>query len=298
MKKKSLKIILLFIEILIVLAAILLIKKSISKPEWKITQYSDDSGSQAMFYTITSDENDLIIVDGGYTTNAEKVKDVIREYGNHVEAWILTHPHPDHIGAFNEVYAQSEEIVIEQIYDNGLDYEYYDTLDQSWDDIGTYSTYLNLIQGDNRVKHIMRNAQFEINNLKFEVMNSYDETSKGYSEDIGNDGSLVFKVSDGKQSMLFTGDCHSESVSEYLIQEYGERLKSDYVQMGHHGNNSLPKEFYEYVNPSTAFFDAPEWLVNGEQYTTKETEAYMTEMGAKVLDYRTAPNTIELKQHR
>lgn len=68
--------------------------------------------------------------------------------------------------------------------------------------------------------------------------------------------------------------------------------------MGHHGNNSLPKEFYEYVNPSTAFFDAPEWLVNGEQYTTKETEAYMTEMGAKVLDYRTAPNTIELKQHR
>lgn len=47
-----------------------------------------------------------------------------------------------------------------------------------------------------------------------------------------------------------------------------------------------------------AFFDSPEWLVNGEQYTTKETETYMLEMGAKVMDYRTAPDTIELKQHR
>lgn len=58
--------------------------------------------------------------------------------------------------------------------------------------------------------------------------------------------------------------------------------------------NSLP----EYVNLSMAFFDSPEWLVNGEQYTTKETETYMLEMGAKVMDYRTAPDTIELKQHR
>lgn len=295
MKKKYLRILFVCVGIVFACSGIFVIKKMWLIPKWEITQYSDDSGSQAMFYTITSDQKDVIIIDGGYTSNADKVKRVIKEYENHVDAWILTHPHPDHLGAFNEIYAQSDEIVIGKIYDNGLDYVYYDTLDQEWDNIDTYATYLKLVEGDDRVKHIVRNDQLKIKNLTFEFMNSYDEISQGYSEDIGNDGSLVFKVSDGKQSMLFTGDCHSDSVSEYLIQEYGERLKADYVQMGHHGNNSLPKEFYEYVNPSKAFFDAPEWLVNGEQYSTKETEMYMMKMGAEVLDYRTAPNTIKLK---
>ena len=293
--KHTKKYLLMCIEVIAAILIIFLIFRLTADTKWEITQYSDASESQAIFYTITSNKKDLVVIDGGVTANAEKVREVIKKNGNHVDAWILTHPHPDHIGAFNEIYAQPGKIKIDQIYDNGLDYEYYDTLDREWDNIGTYATYLDLTSGDSRIKHVSRNTTLEIKDLTFEFMNTYDEISKEFKEDIGNDASLVFKVSrkEGPKTMLFTGDCHSAVVSEYLIKEYGERLKADYVQMGHHGNNTLPQKFYEYVNPSKACFDAPEWLVNGEQFTTKATQDYMCTMGAEVYDYTTSPNRLD-----
>ncbi len=193
--KHTKKYLLMCIEVIAAILIIFLIFRLTADTKWEITQYSDASESQAIFYTITSNKKDLVVIDGGVTANAEKVREVIKKNGNHVDAWILTHPHPDHIGAFNEIYAQPGKIKIDQIYDNGLDYEYYDTLDREWDNIGTYATYLDLTSGDSRIKHVSRNTTLEIKDLTFEFMNTYDEISKEFKEDIGNDASLVFKVS-------------------------------------------------------------------------------------------------------
>jgi glyoxylase-like metal-dependent hydrolase (beta-lactamase superfamily II) len=48
-------------------------------------------------------------------------------------AWLLTHPHPDHIGAFNVIFESPEGIEIGAIYDNGLDYEYFAPVAFDWD---------------------------------------------------------------------------------------------------------------------------------------------------------------------
>ena len=49
-------------------------------------------------------------------------------------------------------------------------------------------------------------------------------------------------------------------MSDTIIENYREELKSDYLQMGHHGNGGLSEEFYRLVEPKSAFFDAPDWL--------------------------------------
>lgn len=131
--KHTKKYLLMCIEVIAAILIIFLIFRLTADTKQEITQYSDASESQAIFYTITSNKKDLVVIDGGVTANAEKVRKVIKKNGNHVDAWILTHPHPDHIGVFNEIYAQPGKIKINQIYDNGLDYEYYDTLDREWD---------------------------------------------------------------------------------------------------------------------------------------------------------------------
>ena len=57
----------------------------------------------------------FIVIDGGTEGNADCVRQVIMENGGIVHAWFLTHPHPDHIGAFNQIYANPQGIHIGQI---------------------------------------------------------------------------------------------------------------------------------------------------------------------------------------
>ena len=79
-------------------------------------------------------------------------------------------------------------------------------------------------------------------------------------------------------------------------ETYGDSLKSDYVQMAHHGFQGLGREFYEKVDPKAAFFDAPYWLMNGEsEFSSKEKEDMILDMGKTVYSYYTAPNQILLK---
>lgn len=68
---------------------------------WTITQYGRNDINMS-FYTIYNEQKGLIVVDGGWTQDAADVREVINTLGGHVDAWILTHPHQDHIGAFNQ----------------------------------------------------------------------------------------------------------------------------------------------------------------------------------------------------
>ena len=81
---------------------------------------------------------------------------------------------------------------------------------------------------------------------------------------------------------------------ECLINTWGDKLKARYVQTGHHGNNSFPTSFYDFVNPQSALFDAPQWLLDGETYTTKDLLNYFQNRGNPTYSYLTAPNVFEI----
>ena len=83
--------------------------------EWIITQHGRNDINLS-FYTIYNEEKGLIVVDGGWTDDAANVREVMDELGGHIDAWILTHPHQDHIGAFNLLYNELEGITVDKIY--------------------------------------------------------------------------------------------------------------------------------------------------------------------------------------
>ena len=267
--------------------------KEEEKITWTLTQYQDVSGSQANFYTIVGNHGRLIVIDGGTENNAEYLKQIICENGQHVDMWILTHPHPDHIGAFNRLLAEGE-IEADRIYDNGLNYDFYAAVAKEWDGIESYETYLELTEGIPEVQSLKAGEVLTLDNLTLSFYNSYYEGIDQLAGDIPNNSSLVFSVSAGEKSMLFVGDCYDENLADKWIQDYGDSLKADYVQMGHHGNHSLPVWFYEYVEPKGVFFDAPEWLMNGEQYDTKKNREAMERIADRVYDYGTCPNEVSL----
>lgn len=259
--------------------------------KWLLKQYSDQTGSQAMFYTLRSPTGFFVVIDGGTTGNSTYVRQVINENGGKVDVWFLTHPHPDHIGAFNEIYADPQGIMIKQIYDTPMDLQYYDSVDYEWDGIEYYKRYLQLTANAPNVSHLYVGDVLHLEDFQVKVLNSYNDELKYISKDIGNDAGLMLKFSGKKDTLLFCADVHSKAVGERLIQRWGTELQSEYVQLGHHGNGSFPAEFYDYINPQVALFDAPAWLVYGEQFTTLELMKHLQARQIAVVDFTSAPNS-------
>jgi beta-lactamase superfamily II metal-dependent hydrolase len=261
---------------------------------YTLTQYYDITGGQASFYTLTDNAGHLIVIDGGWADNAEYVRQTIRYYGNHVDLWILTHPHQDHIGAFNEIYANPDGITIDQIYDSPVDY---DTVknQEKWDDITVFEKYLELTANAGNVTHLGRGDEFTALGLHFQVFNSYDENVTRVSDDITNDSSLVFKVSStsGSVSVLFMGDIKYQ-MEDTLENLYGSQLDADYIQAGHHGNWSMSFEFYEAHAKKGILMDAPSWITTDSTYPAYELVNEIKSHGLDLYDHSTAPNRIAL----
>lgn len=293
MKPKKL---LLVVAVAALVAAALCIVWLNRAPRWFITQYADTTGLQAMFYTIESDRGDLIVVDGGNAGNADYVREVIEEKGGYVDAWFLTHPHPDHIGAFNVLWDELQD-KINVIYTSDIDYAAYSSKAQKWDDIEGYNVFLNYMSETDKLVCLHTGDELEVCGLRVKILHSYEDFVYQTSNNMGNDSSLMIKVTNDRESMLFCGDI-DVGMSEKIMGQYGEEIKCDYIQMAHHGNGGLSEAFYRLASPRAAFFDAPEWLMNpeeGKRYTTPANRRLMESLGAEVFYYATAPNRIELK---
>lgn len=262
----------------------------------RITQYGDVTGKQAMFYTIEPQDGGLIVVDGGNVGNEGYVREVIRDKGGHVDAWILTHPHSDHIGAFNmlwdELYNQ-----IDVVYMPDVDYLTYRERAYQWDDFQCFETLQEHMADSDKAVCLYEGDSLEIKGLRFYMLHACGDYVYENSSDIGNDSGLMIKVVNDQESMLFCADIGA-GMSDRIIKKHGGEIACSYIQMGHHGNGGLSEEFYRLASPRAAFFDAPEWLMNPSEagrYTTPENRRLMEGLGAEVYDYSTAPNEILLR---
>lgn len=264
--------------------------------EYLVTQYPDATGQQAAFYTISNDSS-LIIVDGGWPDNEAALRKVIAGHGNVVDAWILSHPHQDHAGAFNAIYESPGEITIQAIYDNGFDYEFIKSAGEPYDDITVMETYYTLTKYAPNVTHLKRGDVLTVCGLTLEVFNAYDEIvlyTVGDEKDYQNNASLLFKISSANSSMLFCSDIKYD-MNDYLLSNYGDAIACDYVQAGHHGNWSFSNEFYEKTGASVLFLDAPKTITDSPDFPASALKEYFRAMKKTVLDFSTAPNTVTLK---
>ena len=99
---------------------------------------------------------------------------------------------------------------------------------------------------------------------------------------------MVIKFNVGTKTILILGDTGVKS-SEKLLNTQKDKLKSDMVQMAHHGQSGATKELYEEIKPETCLWACPEWLwdndpgtgYNTGKWKTIETRQWMEEFEVK-----------------
>lgn len=256
-----------------------------------------------MCFTIEGNSNGLIIIDGGYSNNDEQIKTLREknaEHGNVVDAWIITHFDSDHAGVFVKLKSDDNNIKINKVFVPNVPVDM-DLLKENapfeneWQ---TYEEYLKL-NVSNLIQVHPGDKYENLIGLNMKVLSSYEDWIDEKMDNLFNNGSIVFKLEGKEESALFCGDVESEIIGEYLIDNYKEELKAEYLQIAHHGNNNLSDEFYRLVNPKIVFFCAPDWLINNDNgiawFTVQEHKDFLEKMGCKILWYNTSPNKVEMK---
>ncbi len=108
--------------------------------------------------------------------------------------------------------------------------------------------------------------------------------------DFGNNTSTVFRLTTMGQSAIFLGDAAEPAglMLKYFHDQNAANsnkyfsLKSDIVQMAHHGQNAVPKSVYVAIAPKIALWPAPDWVYtpsSSSELTTNYTKQWMSELG-------------------
>lgn len=263
---------------------------------WKVTQYASVSGGQAMFYTITDSRGYLAIVDGGFDVDSEQVLRQIRKHHNHVDAWILTHTHPDHVGAFNAIMSDpSGRPDVDHIYTVQANTERYRETARDYDDFSAHEDFETAAETLPQLEYLKENDILDLDGLRMKVLSAWDGQVDAMDSHLCNNGSLMFRLDAPQRSMLFCADVQAER-EPYILAGHRQELAADYVQCGHHGNWGLSEAFYDLVRPEEAFLDGPEYLFEeSDLYDGYQLKEYFKEKGVICHSFADAPSSVVLK---
>lgn len=258
----------------------------------QLTQLKNNSHSQMMGYIIKTINNKVIVIDGGTKEDSNNLKQHINELGGKVDVWFLTHPHKDHVGAFINLQEESSNIQIDKIYVTLNDLEWYVQNEPSRKD--EIEKFFNVIQKEkikNKIEEVNLNQNIQIDNVKCEVLGIKNPEIIANAI---NNSSMVIKMYINNKSILFLGDTGSQS-SEKLLQNVSkEKLKSNIVQMAHHGQSGATQELYKAIKPQICLWPTPDWLWNNDGGEGENTGTWKTlETRSWIQDLKVTQNIIE-----
>lgn len=221
---------------------------------------------QADCILIELPNNEEILIDAGNKDDSYTIINYLNNLGiDHIEYFVLTHFHEDHIGSAPAVL---NAFYVDKIY-----------TPQTIADTDIYENTMDAIEDEN-IEIIRAEGGMSIIdtvNLAFEVLGP---NSIYYSE--ANEYSLVTKLTYGNSTFLFTGD--AESVSELEMVRGNYDLDVDLLKVGHHGGETSSSQiFLNEVTPEYAIISVGAF--NNYGHPHEKTLNRLNAIGAKI--YRT-----------
>lgn len=220
---------------------------------WQLEAFNQEV---QMAYVIRTDDNNIVVIDGGSKVTTEPIKKLVNQLGGVVEFWIVTHSHPDHTDALLEI-IKKNDLSIRNIYHSELSEDWVEK-----HEINYYVNYLHYLKtlkmSGIRIHDLKTNDVMELGEgVELRVLGSKNEE---IVLNAINNSSLVFKIQSKTKSIIFFGDLGIEGGNKLLQNTKILDLKADYVQMAHHGQAGVGKNIYQAVQARYALWPTPTWL--------------------------------------
>lgn len=221
----------------------------------------------------------LLLVDGGFPSEAPYLYEYLKALGGHVTAWFITHFHDDHFGCFATMLEEHPDITVDKVYYNFPSKEFLSRSEPRQTSLTTAELY-DIVQNVTvkrgiPVEIVQKDDVFEFDDGKatVRVLRTPDETIT--CNPINNSTTVYRFEADGK-SILFLGDLGVEGGIQLMEINPPERLKADFVQMAHHGQGGVSKECYAAIQPTYTLWPTPTWLWDNMGPDGYDTNGYQT----------------------
>lgn len=205
-------------------------------------------------------DGSFLVYDGGFSADGKTVMDALNELNVTgkkpvVRMWLLTHMHGDHMRAFASFSSEyAKDIELHYVVCNSAD-DYYDSDKAGVGLSDKIRKYVKAFSGAKLVR-VHDGTVMQFADAKVEILQT-QEALYPHMEALGfgNDTSVVSRVTLGGQTVLLPGDMQVTG-GNALCATFGDYLKSDIVQISHHGSIKYPTtvEFYRLVGAKYALF--------------------------------------------
>lgn len=247
-------------------------------------------------FVITAEDGHIVLVDGGFDQDAEYLLEYLRKITDsavpHVDAWILTHPHIDHISAFMTIVEKHPDAIqfdrvlfnfpsIQFVSDDPRDAM--EPLERFYRDLPRFADKIVICSGGDR---------YDFGEAHFDILCSADSA---LNVNTCNNSCLVFRLELGKKTALFLADCGEEEGDKLLSMWDLGKLSADICQMAHHGQAGVKRNLYEVVRPETCIWCAPDWLWNNDAGKGYDTHTFKTILTRGWMDQLGATRHVVLK---
>lgn len=206
-----------------------------------------------------------VVIDGGRPEDMPLLRELVG--ASPIKAWIMTHPHLDHITGLTELIRTDDHTLApEKIYYNFPTLSFMEETEpeEAW-------TLREFLEVEDRIADravILREGDhFAVDELSFTVLQSWDPENPiapryiGAENSTGNENSLVFRIDTPGKSVLILGDA-GPLAGDRLMERHWQDLQADIVQMAHHGHSGVGAEVYLMANPKACLWCCADWLYN------------------------------------
>ena len=205
-------------------------------------------------FILKTREGKLIVIDGGHREELPRLIECLKSISNEavptVTAWLFSHLHNDHIGAYQRLCEQEwrDKLIVKDVYCNFLTREFWTDLSPEAN-VNYGNAYDEMMSSNKALQttlHVVQKGdKITVDEIEFDVIHVPD-LAFGDRMNV-NDSSVVYKMTyDAGQTLLFLGDAEWVC-NQDLLANCRELLKSDVVQVGHHGCGNVSRACYELI---------------------------------------------------